>query len=132
MSWHKQNRRWLAQYTDANGKRHSIGLFDTQEQAAHAVNAAIRRAGLEGRRKTNPVVDGQLVPRERTKKANGHGPKALRKRRREEPAAAAGKWNEHDVERELNNQEYRKKIQARIAEIERENAEREAAAARHD
>ena len=39
-----------------------IGRFDTQEQAAHAVNAAIRRAGLEGRRKTNPVVDGQLVP----------------------------------------------------------------------
>ena len=56
----------------------------------------------------------------------------MRKRRREEPAAAAGKWNEHDVERELNNQEYRKKIQARIAEIERENAEREAAAARND
>jgi len=36
----------------------------------------------------NPVVDGQLVPRERTKKANGHGPKALRKRRRDESAAA--------------------------------------------
>ena len=59
-----------------------------QEAAAHAVNAAIRRAGLEGRRKTNPVVDGQLVPRVRTKKANGHGPKALRKRRRDEQAAA--------------------------------------------
>ena len=50
-------------YTDANGKKRGIGLFDTQEQAAHAVNAAIRRAGLEGRRNTNPVVDGQLVPR---------------------------------------------------------------------
>ena len=64
-----------------------IGRFDTQEQAAHAVNAAIRRAGLEGRRKTNPVVDGQLVPR--ALKAKGHGPKALRKRRRDESAAAA-------------------------------------------
>jgi hypothetical protein len=53
---------------------------------SHAVNAAIRRAGLEGRRKTNPVVDGQLVPRAR--KANGHGPDALRKRRRDESAAA--------------------------------------------
>ena len=73
---------------------------------------------------------GQLVPRARP--AAGHGRDASRKRRREEPAAAAGKWNEHDVERELNNQEYRKKIQARIAEIERENAEREATAARND
>ena len=53
---------------------------------ARAADAAIRRAGLEDRRKTNPVVDGQLVPRARN--ANGHGEKALRKRRREESAAA--------------------------------------------
>ena len=65
----------MAQYTDVNGKSRTIGYYDTQEDAAHAVNAAIRRAGLEGRRKTNPVVDGQLVP------------KPPRKRRREEPAA---------------------------------------------
>jgi len=32
------------------------------------------------------VVDGQLVPR--AYKARGHGPDALRKRRRDEPAAA--------------------------------------------
>ncbi len=57
-----------------------------EEAAAHAVNAAIRRAGLEGRRHTNPVVDGQLVPRVR--KAQGHGEKSLRKRRREEAAPA--------------------------------------------
>ena len=87
VSWAKRWRRWQAKYTDANGKQRQIGYFDTQEAAAHAVNAAIRRAGLEGRRKTNPVVDGQLVPRAR--KANGHGPKALRKRRLEESAAAA-------------------------------------------
>ena len=62
MTWNKQRRRWQAQYTDANGKLRFIGLFGTQEAAAHAVNAAIRRAGLEGKRKTNPVVDGQLVP----------------------------------------------------------------------
>ena len=80
MTWNKQARRWRANYTDANGKTRFIGNYDTQEAAAHAVNAAIRRAGLEGRRKTNPVVDGQLVPKKR--KANGHGPKALRKRRR--------------------------------------------------
>jgi len=79
-------RRWQARYKDADGKTRSIGLFDTQEAAAHAVNAAIRRAGLEGRRKTNPVVDGQLVPRAR--KTKGHGKHSLRKRRREEAAAA--------------------------------------------
>ena len=86
MTWRKSARLWAAQYTDANGKKRGIGLFDTQEQAAHAVNAAIRRAGLQGKRKTNPVVDGRLVPRAR--KAHGHGRDALRKRRREESAAA--------------------------------------------
>jgi hypothetical protein len=79
VSWDKRDRRWKAYYYDANGKRRFIGLFDTQEQAAHAVNAAIRRAGLAGKRRTNPVVDGRLVPRE-THKRGG-------KRRREEPAA---------------------------------------------
>ena len=71
VSWDKRERRWKACYTDANGKQRSIGLFDTQEAAAHAVNAAIRRAGLEGRRHTNPVVDGQLVPRERKREKRG-------------------------------------------------------------
>ena len=79
MTWHKRDRRWQAKYTDATGKKRHIGYYNDQEAAAHAVNAAIRRAGLEGRRKTNPVVDGQLVPRAR---------KMTRKRRREEPAAA--------------------------------------------
>ena len=63
VSWAKTQRQWKAGYKDTNGKNRHIGLFDTQEQAAHAVNAAIRRAGLEGRRKTNPVVDGRPVPR---------------------------------------------------------------------
>jgi hypothetical protein len=74
--WDKKKRRWQAGYGDANGKRRHIGYFATQEEAAHAVNAAIRRAGLEGKRRTNPVVDGQLVPR------------AWKKRRREESGAA--------------------------------------------
>ena len=59
-------------------KHRGLGYFDTQEDAAHAVNAAIRRAGLEGRRKTNPVVDGRLVP----KPPGPHN----KKRHREEPA----------------------------------------------
>ena len=78
MTWHKSQRVWMASYTDANGKMRHIGYFNTQEEAAHAVNATIRRAGLEGKRHTNPVVDGQLVPRER---------KRTKKRRRDEPAA---------------------------------------------
>jgi len=88
VTWDMWARRWKAYYKDADGKQRSIGDFDTQEAAAHAVNAAIRRAGLEGRRKTNPVVDGQLVPRVRI--APGQGPDAgrRRKRRRDEPAVA--------------------------------------------
>ena len=85
VSWDKSARRWRAGYRDASGKHRFIANFDTQEQAAHAVNAAIRRAGLEGRRKTNPVVDGQLVPRAR--KAPGHGVDALRGRKRGRDAA---------------------------------------------
>jgi len=84
VSWHKGRRRWQGNYKDANGKNRGLGYFDTQEAAAHAVNAAIRRAGLAGKRKTNPVVDGQLVPRAR--KAKGHGRDASRKRRRDETA----------------------------------------------
>ena len=89
VSWENKSRRWKANYNDADGKNRHLGLYDTQEAAAHAVNAAIRRAGLEGRRKTNPVVDGQLVPR--ALKARGHGPEYLRDRKRgrhdESPAA---------------------------------------------
>ena len=74
-----QSHSSFRNYKGANSKNRTIGYFDTQEAAAHAVNAAIRRAGLEGRRQTNPVVDGQLVPR--VCHRNG-------KRRREEAAPA--------------------------------------------
>ena len=59
VTWSKRLRRWRADYTDANGKRCYIGLFDTQEPAAHAVNAAIRALppDVQRRRKTNPFVD---------------------------------------------------------------------------
>ena len=69
-------QRWKARYSDATGKLRSIGSYDTQEEAAHAVNAAIRALppDVQRRRKTNPVVDGRLVPRER------------KRRRRKEPS----------------------------------------------
>ena len=42
-----------------------IGLFDDEEDAARAYNAAIRRAGLEDKRRMNAVdATGALVPRE--------------------------------------------------------------------
>ena len=87
VSWHKRARRWQAKYSDANRNRRHVGFFDTQEAAAHAINAAIRRAGLEGKRRTNPVVDGQLVPKKR--KAPGHGVDALRGRKRRHATAAS-------------------------------------------
>jgi hypothetical protein len=85
VSWDKKNRRWKATYTDADGKFRNIGYFDTQEAAAHAVNAAIRALppDVQRRRKTNPVVDGHLVPRKTYKRGLRGG-----KRRREDPAAA--------------------------------------------
>ena len=82
MTWNKGARRWKAEYTDANSKTRYLGLFDTQEAAAHAVNAAISALppDVQARRNTNPVVDGQLVPRAR--KAPGHGVDALSGRKR--------------------------------------------------
>ena len=75
--WDKRERRWKASYSDVHGKKRTIGHFDTQEAAAHAYNAAIRAARLVGQRNTNPVVDGQLVPKPSRKRS-----------RAEEPAAA--------------------------------------------
>ena len=84
VTWAKRQRRWQVQYTDANGKKRFLGLYYTQEAAAHAFNAAIRALppDVQLRRKTNPVVDGQLVPRETYKRGLRGG-----KRRRENPAA---------------------------------------------
>ena len=87
VTWNKGARRWKAEYTDANSKTRYLGLFDTQEAAAHAVNAAISALPphVQARRNTNPVVDGQLVPRAR--KAPGHGVDALSGRKRGRRAA---------------------------------------------
>ena len=65
--WNQVLRVWVARYRDANGKFRHIGHFVTEEAAAHAVNAAIRALppDVQRRRHTNPVVDGQLVPKRR-------------------------------------------------------------------
>jgi len=83
VNWDTGQRRWKAGYNDANGKSRTLGYFDTEEAAAHAVNAAIGALppDVQRRRHTNPVVDGRLVPKPRAACAHN------RKRRREEPAA---------------------------------------------
>ena len=85
MHWHKGDRGWQANYKDADGKQRYIGRFKTQEAAAHAYNAAIRALppDVQARRKTNPVVDGQLVPKPPQK------PSSRKRRREDAPAAGA-------------------------------------------
>ena len=82
MSWSKQNRRWKAEYTDTDGKSRYLALYDTQEEAARAVDAAIRTLppDVQLRRKMNSAdANGPLVP-----KPSGARDK---KRRRDEPPA---------------------------------------------
>ena len=80
MRWDSQNKRWRGDYKDAAGKTRSAGLHDTQELAAHAYNAAVRAlpADVQARRKTNPVVDGQLVPKPSRKRRRADAPAARR------------------------------------------------------
>ena len=64
VTWDKSKRQWKAKYKDAIGKTRNIGRFDTQEEAARAVNKAIRDAGLQDKRRMNPVdAMGALVPK---------------------------------------------------------------------
>ena len=81
--WHKGDRGWQANYKDADGKQRYIGRFKTQEAAAHAYNAAIRALppDVQARRKTNPVVDGQLVPKPSRKRPRVEDPAAAPPRR---------------------------------------------------
>ncbi|KAH8060830.1 hypothetical protein JL721_9053 [Aureococcus anophagefferens] len=59
VTWHRENGKWEAQYTDEKGKLIHIALFDDEEAAARAYNAKIAELGLN--RKTNPEVGGALV-----------------------------------------------------------------------
>ena len=70
VSWNAEPPRWTARFhLFKNIHNHPgqatvvIGYFRTEEEAALAYNAAIRRYGLESIHKTNPVVNGALVPR---------------------------------------------------------------------
>ena len=71
VSWNAEPPRWTARFSTTgrsgcfSGDRgtYIIDHFRTEEEAALAYNAAIRRYGLESIHKTNPVVNGALVPR---------------------------------------------------------------------
>ena len=80
VAWDERKQRWRASYVDGTGRRHVLGFFVRGEEAAAAlaVNAAIRAAGLAGRRKTNPVVDGRPVPRPARAPTPSHGVVDLR------------------------------------------------------
>ena len=60
----KRQRKFQAKYREAGGKQVTLGYFYTQEDAAHAYNAAIDEHGLRSIRKINKVDStGKLVPK---------------------------------------------------------------------
>ena len=104
VSWKQNDQVWLACYTDANSKTCYVGTYATQEAAAHAYNAAIRALppDVQARRKTNPVVDGQLVPKPSRKRSRAEDPAAAptrRSARRSRGRPAAGVRGGHERRR---------------------------------
>ena len=91
VTWQQRSKRWQAQYTDADNATQYLGVFRTQEAAAHRVNAAIETlpAHVQRRRRKNEVdaATGKLVP---VKKhvAPGHGPRHDRYTRARRPRRA--------------------------------------------
>ena len=79
VSWHT-TRRWMANYSDANGKLRHIALRHAGGRP-HAVNARSALPPTSKLGNTNPVVDGQLVPKPCARLAG-------RARRRATPAGA--------------------------------------------
>ena len=62
VSRHRSTKKFRAFYRDRDSQQQSIGLYANEEDAAHAVNAAIRTHGLESCRQMNPVDEqGRLV-----------------------------------------------------------------------
>ena len=84
VTWNRNKKKWQAQYTDADNATQYLGVFTTQEAAAHRVNAAIETlpAHVQRRRRKNEVdaATGKLLPRNRI--APGHGPRCDRYRQK--------------------------------------------------
>ena len=78
VTWQQSSKLWQAQYTDADNATQYLGVFKTQEAAAHRVNAAIETlpAHVQRRRRKNEVdaATGKLVPVKKSV-APGHGPR---------------------------------------------------------
>ena len=78
VTWQQSSALWQAQYTDADNTTQYLGVFRTQEAAAHRVNAAIETlpAHVQRRRRKNEIdaATGKLVPVKKSV-APGHGPR---------------------------------------------------------
>jgi len=78
VTWQQSSKRLQAQYTDAENATQYLGVFRTQEAAAHRVNAAIETlpAHIQRRRRKNEVnpATGKLLPLKKSV-APGHGPR---------------------------------------------------------
>ena len=91
VTWQQNSKLWQAQYTDADNATQYLGVFRTQEAAAHRVNAAIETlpAHVQRRRRKNEIdpATGRLLP---VKKhvAPGHGPRHDRYTRARRPRRA--------------------------------------------
>ena len=59
--WDAEKGTWKSHYFDENGKVAFVGYFKSEDAAARAYNAKIVELGLKC--KTNPEIDGKLVPK---------------------------------------------------------------------
>ena len=91
VTWQQRSKLWQAQYTDADNATQYLGVFRTQEAAAHRVNAAIETlpAHVQRRRRKNEIdaATGKLVPVKKSV-APGHGPRHDRYTRARRPRRA--------------------------------------------